>query len=184
MGVTTPRRLALRVAAKLLGLVALGAVAWVLFGSLVSPPRPREPMAIPVEGLPPGEVVRVLWEGRRVLVLRRTPETMQRLEELEPRLADPGSLHSEQPRAMTTLARSAPGEFFVALDYDPDFGCPLEAVSAADPTAPRPWLGGFHAVCSNSWFDPAGRVYKDQRTIHNLRVPPYRLEQGRVLLQE
>lgn len=178
------RRLALRVALKSLALATLAALAFPFVASLIPAERPKETLALEVERLTPEQLLRTEWQGRRLLVLRRSERVRQQLAALETALADPLSRHSEQPDAMVNPFRSAEAEFFVALDYDPDFGCPLEYVPPAGPAPFTPWAGGFRAPCSESWFDPAGRVYRNQRTLHNLRVPRHHLTGGRLVLEE
>lgn len=184
MASTHARRLHLRVALKLLALASIAALAAVFFGSLLPPPRPAESLTLPVAGLAPEQILRTQWHGHRLLLLRRSPTVRARLAELDPALADPRSRGSQQPPAMDNAFRSAEAEFFLALDYDPDFGCPLDYVPPAGPAPFSPWAGGFHAPCSDSWFDPAGRVYRDQRTHHNLIVPPHRFADGQLTVDE
>jgi ubiquinol-cytochrome c reductase iron-sulfur subunit len=184
MASTESRRLRLRVALKLLALASLAALAAVFFGSLLPPPRPADSLSLPVAGLAPDQILRTQWHGRRLLLLRRSPAVREQLADLEPALADPRSRTSQQPPAMENAFRSAEAEFFLALDYDPDFGCPLDYVPLAAPAPLAPWVGGFHAPCSDSWFDPAGRVYRNQRTHHNLIVPPHRFAHGQVMVDE
>jgi ubiquinol-cytochrome c reductase iron-sulfur subunit len=184
MAATASRRLLLRVALKLLVLAALGALAIAFFGSLLPPPRPAESLSLPVTGLAPEQLLRTRWHGQRLLVLRRSPAVREQLAGLDSALADPRSRASQQPPAMENALRSAEAEFFLALDYDPDFGCPLDYVPPAGPAPFSLWAGGFHSPCSDSWFDPAGRVYRDQRTHHNLIVPPHRFVEGQLAVDE
>jgi ubiquinol-cytochrome c reductase iron-sulfur subunit len=177
------RRFYLRVAAKLLALLALGAFALILLSGLL-PERERSQPGFRIAAAGVAELLRLDWGGRRVLVLRRDPAAVAHLSDLNAALADPESRQSEQPANAANGARSDTAEFFVAFDYDPDFGCPVEFVTAAETVPVTPWLGGFRAPCSGSWFDLAGRVYRDQRTARNLRIPPHRVEAGHIVLGE
>ena len=75
------RRLALRVATKLLGLVALLAFVYVLVSSAFAPggQDAAEQLAVDLQGLRAGEVKQVQWDGRLVLVLHRSALMLEAL---------------------------------------------------------------------------------------------------------
>jgi ubiquinol-cytochrome c reductase iron-sulfur subunit len=175
------RRLYLRLAAKLLGLTAAGALAFALLAPLF-PERAPATYSLDLAHLAPGAVQGIEWSGRRYVVLRRQPAQLTGLDSLEPALVDPRSRHSQQPDGTKGPGRSRTPEFFLALDYDPDFGCPLEYVPVTASAPVSPWMGGFRSPCSGSWFDPAGRVYRGQRATQNLRIPDYRMDGTRLVL--
>ena len=68
-----PVRLRLRVAVKLLSVVALLAALWVMLGYLGGPAVHSPPSAgrVAVADRAPGGARRLVWEGRPVIVLRR-----------------------------------------------------------------------------------------------------------------
>ena len=77
---------------------------------------------------------------------------------------------------MRNPMRSLEPDYFIALDYGTDLGCPLELVPA-DVNAPViPWSGGFRDRCRGSWYDLSGRVYKEQKASRNLEIPAYSIE--------
>ena len=53
-------------------------------------------MEVPVAAMQPGELIRVLWRGKLVFVLRRSEEMLERLPENLDNLRDPNSEITEQ----------------------------------------------------------------------------------------
>ncbi len=173
---TWNRRQLLRVATKLMTLVALGFIVSVFVMSLSSTLRPEavDTMTVEVSELAPGELMVIDWNGRPVIILRRNDAILDKLQLLGDALADPESRHSRQPSAAKNQRRSLRSEFFVAFAYSPDFGCPVKYVDVNE-TGPsgRIWYGGFQDQCRGYWYDLAGRVYKDQDAWRNLEIPPH-----------
>ncbi len=181
--VNQTRRLRLRVVVKAMLSLAVCAVLFVLFAFFFSgeDERPRVPgLKVDVSTLNPGQTRRLLWEGRPVLIQRRSTEMIAALQSAEvtatQRLRDPDSLDSEQPTAMTNSLRSREPEWFVAIALGTDQGCPvaeasIETDQRVDPAAP-----GFVDECRASLYDGAGRVLRDQYADRNLAVPRYVLE--------
>jgi ubiquinol-cytochrome c reductase iron-sulfur subunit len=131
------------------------------------------PVEVPVGMLEPGEMVRVMWRGRVVYVLKRDPDMLSRLNEVTDLLRDPDSENEEQqPKFAINEYRSLKPEFLVIEGSCTHLGCaplPQFQVGPADD-----WFGGFFCPCHGSRFDLAGRVYKGVPAPTNLRVPPYR----------
>ena len=131
------------------------------------------PVEVPVGALEPGEMVRVMWRGRVVYVLRRDSEMLARLSDVTDLLRDPGSeIVEQQPEFAVNEYRSSNPEFLVVEGACTHLGCapiPQFEVGPADD-----WFGGFFCPCHGSRFDLAGRVYKGVPAPTNLRVPPYR----------
>ncbi len=171
------RRLVLRVAVKTMGALALLATALMLLKSLPgSEPSARGGVAIiSVADLAAGEVRLLQWQGKSVLILRRSDTMVAQLAAEEGRLLDPHSVRSTQPVAARNRARSLQPHYFVALAYGTDMGCPLEWLPEdRAPRGFRGWNGGFRETCGGSLYDPAGRVYRGQGAKRNLIVPPHR----------
>ena len=130
------------------------------------------PVEVPVGMLEPVEMVRVMWRGRVVYVLRRDPDMLSRLGEVTDLLRDPESEDKEQqPIFAVNEHRSIKPEFLVVEGSCTHLGCaplPQFQVDAADD-----WFGGFFCPCHGSRFDLSGRVYKGVPAPTNLRVPPY-----------
>lgn len=131
------------------------------------------PVEVPVGSLEPGEMIRVMWRGRVVYVLRRDSDMLSRLSEVADWLRDPDSENEEQqPAFAVNQYRSMKPEFLVVEGACTHLGCapiPQLQVGPADD-----WFGGFFCPCHGSRFDLAGRVYKGVPAPTNLRIPPYR----------
>ena len=170
------RRHFLTIAAAATGAVGAGFVAVPFLASLKPSARAQAlgaPVEVPLGSIQPGEMVRVLWRGKLVFVLRRSDTMLKTLEQGLDRLRDPNSeVLEQQPEYAANETRSLRPEWLVIEGSCTHLGCaPLEDFQA------RPvegWGGGFFCPCHGSKFDLAGRVYKGVPAPSNLRVPPYR----------
>ncbi len=122
----------------------------------------------------PGDVKYVEWLGRRVVVLRRTPEQMAVLEPATSNLKDPESTQSIQPESARNAARSLRPELFVAFASCTHLGCEV-SIRHGDPDI------AFTCPCHQSEFDSAGRVGKQSAAPTNLEVPRYQFISGNEL---
>ena len=131
------------------------------------------PVEVPVGMLEPGEMIRVMWRGRLVYVLRRTDEMLSRLASVTEHLDDPDSENVEQqPLFAVNEHRSLKPELLVVEGSCTHLGCAPLAEFQVGPA--DDWQGGFFCPCHGSRFDLSGRVYKGVPAPTNLRVPPYR----------
>ncbi|MBT5220943.1 MAG: ubiquinol-cytochrome c reductase iron-sulfur subunit, partial [Woeseia sp.] len=72
------------------------------------------PVEVPIGSLEPGEMIRVMWRGRLVYVLRRTDEMLARLSSVTGFLDDPNSDNVEQqPEFAVNEYRSLKPEYLV-----------------------------------------------------------------------
>jgi ubiquinol-cytochrome c reductase iron-sulfur subunit len=178
------RRHFLTIAAAATGAVGAGFVAVPFLSSLKPSARAQAlgaPVEVPLGSIQPGEMVRVLWRGKLVFVLRRSDTMLKTLEEGLDRLRDPNSeVVEQQPEYAANETRSLRPEWLVIEGSCTHLGCaPLEDFQA------RPvegWGGGFFCPCHGSKFDLAGRVYKGVPAPSNLRVPPYRFVRDDLIL--
>ena len=135
------------------------------------------PVQVDISGLAPGEKLTVEWRGKPVWVVRRTPEQLAELDDLDPLLADPDSERTNLPNPpyAKNEYRSIKPEYFVAIGICPHLGCsPSDKfATGAQPSLPDNWAGGFFCPCHGSTFDMAGRVFKNKPSPDNLQVPPY-----------
>jgi ubiquinol-cytochrome c reductase iron-sulfur subunit len=132
------------------------------------------PVAIDVSRIAPGELAVVEWRGKPVWVLRRTKEMLDSLKAVEPRLSDPKSKASEQPKYAENEYRSARPDLMVLVGVCTHLGCsPQEKRADAKAEMGGDWPGGFYCPCHGSKFDFAGRVFKGSPAPTNLTVPPY-----------
>ncbi|TVZ40645.1 ubiquinol-cytochrome c reductase iron-sulfur subunit [Alteromonadaceae bacterium 2753L.S.0a.02] len=144
------------------------------------------PVEVNISKLEPGQMITVEWRGKPVYVLRRTPEALATLAEIEPRLRDPNSDKSTQPDYVKNRTRSIEGHEPVAVilglcthlgcapTYRPDVG--------AEDLGGEAWLGGFFCRCHGSKFDLAGRVLEGVPAPINLEIPPYQFLSDDMLL--
>ncbi|HET7362738.1 MAG TPA: ubiquinol-cytochrome c reductase iron-sulfur subunit [Burkholderiales bacterium] len=134
------------------------------------------PVEVDVSRIPPGELAVIEWRGKPVWVLRRTKEMIESLKALEPRLSDPQSKASEQPKYAENEYRSRAPDVLVLVGVCTHLGCsPQEKPAEAKAEMGADWLGGFYCPCHGSKFDFAGRVFKGSPAPLNLVVPPYEL---------
>ncbi len=178
------RRHFLTVATLVTGAVGAGMVAIPFLSSLKPSARAQAmgaPVEVPISSLQPGEMVRVLWRGKLIFVLRRTNEMLARLPEVVDELRDPDSkVVEQQPEYAANATRSVKPEFLVVEGSCTHLGCaPLEDF---DVRPAEGWEGGFFCPCHGSKFDLAGRVYKGVPAPTNLRVPPHRFVRADLIL--
>lgn len=176
-------RLYYRVALKLMALALVLFILQAMVRAFFSNPETdiRLALGVDLEGLAPGEMRRVDWAGREVLVLRRN-EAMDVADAAhEDRLYDPSSRLSNQPRQARNAERTLIPGYFVAYAQGTDLSCPLDLV-LPEAAAEAGWGGGFTDRCRGSRYDYAGRVYDGQPARRNLEVPAYRVEGSRIIL--
>lgn len=178
------RRHFLSVAAAVTGGVGIAAAAVPFLSSLQPSARARAlgaPVEVSVGMMEPGEMVRVVWRGQVVYVVRRGEDMLARLDRTEDLLRDPNSeVAEQQPEFAVNQYRSIKPEFLVLIGSCTHLGC---APLAQFEVGPSPdWHGGFFCPCHGSRFDLAGRVYKGVPAPTNLRVPPYRYIKDDVIM--
>jgi ubiquinol-cytochrome c reductase iron-sulfur subunit len=122
----------------------------------------------------------VMWRGKPIWVIRRTPEMIAALDD-ESRLRDPHSLHSHQPAIANNTLRSINPEYAVLIGLCTHLGCIPRMVTA---TKVSHSLGSasFYCPCHGSRFDLAGRVYRESPASSNLEVPPYHFMEAHTLV--
>jgi ubiquinol-cytochrome c reductase iron-sulfur subunit len=157
---------------------AAGLAAAVPFVASMWPSERAKAAGAPVETdisrLAPGELAVIEWRGKPVWILRRTKEMIASLTSVEPRLTDPASKSSEQPKYATNEHRSAKPEVMVMEGVCTHLGCSPQLKNAeAKAEMGGDWLGGFYCPCHGSKFDFAGRVFRGAPAPTNLRVPPH-----------
>ena len=178
------RRHFLTVATSVTGGLGIAMAAVPFLSSLKPSARARAlamPVEVPLGSLEPGEMIRVIWRGRVVFVLKRTQEMLEHLQKLTDKLRDPASeVMQQQPEYAVNEFRSLKPEYLVVEGACTHLGCaPLaqfEVVPMED------WFGGFFCPCHGSRFDLSGRVYKGVPAPTNLRVPPYRYIQDDLII--
>jgi ubiquinol-cytochrome c reductase iron-sulfur subunit len=165
------------VATSVAGGVAGVAAAVPFVASMLPSERARAagaPVETDISRLAPGELAVIEWRGKPVWIIRRTKEMIESLKTVTPRLTDPGSKSSEQPKYAENEHRSAKPELMVMEGVCTHLGCSPQLKSAdAKAEMGADWVGGFYCPCHGSKFDYAGRVFRGAPAPTNLRVPPY-----------
>jgi ubiquinol-cytochrome c reductase iron-sulfur subunit len=140
------------------------------------------PVAVDASKLEPGQMLKVVWRGQPVYVVRRIKSSIDQLGNHDAMLLDPASDDSTQPAYIksTGAVRARNPEYWIGLAVCTHLGCsPLGAfepansfqVSGVDLGAN--WPGGFYCPCHGSKYDLSGRVFKSMPAPKNLTVPPY-----------
>lgn len=169
-----------------------GAVAVTPFVLSMTPSERAKNAGAPVQydysKLQEGQMVKVEWRGKPVVLLKRTAEMIAGLDKIESNLADPTSLNSVQPPYAQNDARAdaAKPEMLVMLGVCTHLGCsPVEKLAIGpDPEMGPDSQGGFFCPCHGSKFDLSGRVYKNVPATSNMEVPPYKYEGEIIVIGE
>ncbi|WP_317930940.1 ubiquinol-cytochrome c reductase iron-sulfur subunit [Halioxenophilus sp. WMMB6] len=177
-GVNAGRRKFLTAATSVVGAAGAVGVAVPFVGSW-NPSAKAKAAGAPVTAnlgkLEPGQMITLEWRGKPVYVVRRTPEILAGIREVDGDVADPNSDEPQQPDYVSKDYRSIKDEFLVLLGLCTHLGCAptyRPDVGAADLGGAK-WQGGFFCPCHGSKYDMAGRVYKNVPAPLNLEVPPY-----------
>ena len=173
------------------GVGALGAIVGVSPFLMSMAPSERAknagaPVSYDFSRLEPGQMVKVEWRGKPVVLLNRSPEMMEGLKKIEPSLDDPQSDNSIQPEYAKNAVRSddSKPELLVMESVCTHLGCsPVEKLAIGpDEQMGEDSQGGFFCPCHGSKFDLAGRVYKNVPATSNMSVPPYTFTSDTVIL--
>jgi len=117
----------------------------------------------------------VIWRGKPVSVLRRSPVMLERLEGEKADLRDPDSTEEQQPDYCRNEFRSIKSDVLVVVSSCTHLGCvPTSRFEVAPADLGPDWVGGFFCPCHGSKFDLSGRVFAGVPAPTNLVVPPYR----------
>ena len=120
-------------------------------------------------------MVRVVWRGQPVWVLRRSKVMLERLANETVSLKDPDSDESIQPDYAKNATRALRPEYLVVIGNCTHLGCaPIERFEVAPADLGPDWVGGFFCPCHGSKFDLAARVISGSPAPTNLVIPPYR----------
>jgi len=177
--VGVPRRDFLTLLALAGAAVGAGAIAWPFIDSMepaADTLAAGEPVDIDVSKIAAGQQVVVVWRGKPILIVRRTPEALKTLQDpkLLGILADPDSKVLQQPDYAVNWHRSVNPEYAVMVGICTHLGCIPVFYPNPSATEPQPnWPGGYLCPCHGSKYDLAGRVYSGVPAPYNLPVPPY-----------
>ena len=138
------------------------------------------PVDVDASKLEVGQMLKVVWRGQPVFIVRRAKDVIDKLGGHDDLLADPKSETSLQPDYIKGAARARNPEYWVGLAVCTHLGCsPLgafeanNAVQLAGTDLGSGWPGGFYCPCHGSKYDISGRVFKGMPAPQNLTVPSY-----------
>jgi ubiquinol-cytochrome c reductase iron-sulfur subunit len=140
------------------------------------------PVEVDASKLEPGQMLKVVWRGQPVFVVRRVKGIIDQLGNHDAMLTDPKSDDSTQPDYIKAsgAARARNPEYWVGLAVCTHLGCsPLGAFEAnnsfqvAGVDLGGNWPGGFYCPCHGSKYDLSGRVFKNMPAPKNLTIPSY-----------
>src|SRR5262245_32881776 len=141
------------------------------------------PVEADISRIAPGEMAVIEWRGKPVWVIRRTKEMLESLKAVAPRLTDPESKASKQPKYAENEYRSQKPDIMVMEGVCTHLGCsPQFKGVEAKAEMGGDWVGGFYCPCHGSKFDFAGRVFRGAPAPINLEVPPYTFLSDNTLL--
>jgi ubiquinol-cytochrome c reductase iron-sulfur subunit len=140
------------------------------------------PVEVDASKLEAGQMLKVVWRGQAVFVVRRVKAAVDQLGGHDDMLADPKSDDSLQPEYIksTGAVRARNPEYWVGLAVCTHLGCsplgaflPNDSFQVAGADLGANWPGGFYCPCHGSKYDLSGRVFKSMPAPKNLTVPPY-----------
>ncbi len=144
------------------------------------------PIKIDISKLVPGEIVGPIpaWRDKPVFVVKRSEESLAKLNSQNDRLADPDSDEiAQQPQYAKNETRSIRPEVLVLVGICTHLSCsPKFRPAIAPQEFDAEWVGGFYCPCHGSKFDLAGRVYSGVPAPTNLPVPPHYYESESVIV--
>jgi len=176
-GVDTSRRRFLALATTGMGVIGGAAVVWPILASLRPSAKAKAagaPATVDLATVEMGQKISVIWRGKPIWVVRRSPEMLATLSKVAAKLTDPESTSADQPAYIKGEARAINPEVLVMIGSCTHLGC----IPAYRPESPAPdimpdWQGGFYCPCHGSKFDFSGRVFNGSPAPVNLAVPPH-----------
>ena len=150
------------------GAIGVGAAAVPFVMSMSPSERAKNagaPVSFDFSKVQLGQMVKVEWRGKPVVLLKRTEEMMNGLSLIADQLADPDSNASSQPEYAKNSSRSVAGyeSLLVMEGVCTHLGCVPLGNGAGD-------FGGWFCPCHGSHYDTAGRIRKGPAP-ENLHIP-------------
>jgi hypothetical protein len=165
------KKLILRVAIKLMTIIAISSVLYVFFSGLMNNKSEKglSVVQIDVSEMKPGDVKFFNGFNKKLLVLYRSADMLAELDKTDNDLLKDISTN-KLPDKLNNQYRSFSPEYFVAYAYDPFYGCEIKLSGYS-----------FVPVCINLKYDLAGRVYKSSRAEENMIVPEHNMKSGMMI---
>jgi ubiquinol-cytochrome c reductase iron-sulfur subunit len=180
-GPEAPRRDFLKLLTTAAAAVGVGAIVWPLIDSMnpaADVLAAGEPIDVDLGKLEPGQQIVVVWRGKPIFVVHRTPQALASLRspQVLRLLSDPNSHVLQQPTYAENWHRSIKPEYAIMVGICTHLGCIPNYFPVPSATDPLPnWPGGYFCPCHGSKYDLAGRVWSGVPAPYNLPVPPYDL---------
>ena len=133
------------------------------------------PVDVDLTPVKPGQQIQVMWRGRPIFIVRRTPAQLKMLQDQKDvgLLNDPHSTVDQQPPYAKNWHRSINPEYLVLVGICTHLGCIPEFQPGLGGFLGANWPGGYFCPCHGSKYDLAGRVFTGVPAPYNLPVPPY-----------
>jgi hypothetical protein len=159
-----PERGPLQRLVKYFGLVIVAAILYVLldFAIDVRPPQVQSSYQFRLRDLVVDQARILRQDNLSILVIRRSPALISRLEQATANLQDPESRLSRQPGFAENALRSGQPEIFVSYAIGTDLGCPLRVDGSE-----------LVEICGKARYDFAGRALRGDGEFQNLGIPDY-----------
>jgi len=145
-------------------LVIVAAVVYVLldFAIDIRPPAVYSSYRFRVDALEFDQARILRQDNLSILLIRRSAQTIQALEQSAEALQDGASRFSHQPDYARNPLRSRHPEYFVSYATGTDLGCGLEVLDSE-----------LREICGNARYDFAGRALQGANKFPNLSIPDY-----------
>lgn len=159
--------------------IGVGAIAWPFIDSMnpsADVLAAGSPVDIDLTPVAPGQQIVVVWRGKPIFIVHRTPEALKVLQshQMIAQLSDPNSRVHQQPPYAENWHRSVNPEWLVMVGICTHLGCLPGYFPNPSPTDPAPdWLGGYLCPCHGSKYDLSGRVFTGVPAPYNMPIPPY-----------
>ncbi|HFC92620.1 MAG TPA: ubiquinol-cytochrome c reductase iron-sulfur subunit [Leucothrix mucor] len=172
------RRRFLVAATSVVGAVGTAAMATPFVMSLTPSARALAagaPVEVNISKIETGQLITVIWQGKPVWIVNRTPEMIAKLPSVDSKLKDADSeVESQQPAYAQNIHRSIKEQYLVLIGICTHLGCsPSYRPELAPADLGASWPGGWYCPCHGSRYDMSGRVMKGSPAGTNLEVPPY-----------
>lgn len=170
------RRRFLTIATSVVGGVGAVGVAVPFIASWSPSERAKQAGAsvtVDISKLDVGQLMRVIWRGQPVWIVKRDENTLGGLTTVRGNLADPDSKVEQQPSYAKNEHRSIRPDIFIAVGICTHLGCSPLYQQGNFQAAVEGVSSGFFCPCHGSAFDMAGRVFSGVPAPTNLRIPPH-----------
>jgi ubiquinol-cytochrome c reductase iron-sulfur subunit len=140
------------------------------------------PVEVDMGKLEAGQMLKVIWRGQAVFVVRRTATIIDQLGSHDDLLLDPQCNDSTQPAYIKSqgAARARNAEYWIGSAVCTHAGCSPRGAPQANNAYQltgvdlgEKWPGGFYCACHGSRYDLSGRVFKNMPAPRNLPIPDY-----------